>query len=378
MKDADKNEQKRILVLCVDRDGDLGAKAGVKTPVIGRDENLNAAVSLALKDPEEPDANAMFEAVRIFDRLKNEGKPEEVFEIATLSGSELGGISADRKVVAELNDLLGSFSASEVILVTDGYSDEAVLPVVQSRVPVSSVRRIVVKHSESIEETAALFSRYLKTLVDNPRYSRIVLGLPGLLILILAVFAVIGWVQYYVIAFVFVLSIFLLIKGFGVDRMAKGFYRWVKEYSPPPLRVQISNFSAIGGAICAVLGVYLGGARAAAEITPQQDFIGDAITLIVIGVCVTLLGRAIRWYLERDPRLLRNGALIVIIAWSRQIFVSVSDLLTGNSGAERVVLAIIIGILIGVASVLVTFVLHRRSKRFFHETEERVEELGEE
>ena len=205
MKDARENEQKRILVLCVDRDGDLGAKAGVKTPVVGREANLNAAVSLALKDPEEPDANAMFEAVRIFDRLKDEAKPDEIFEIASLSGSELGGISADRKVVAELNDLLGSFSASEVILVTDGYSDEAVLPVVQSRVPVSSVRRIVVKHSESIEETAALFSRYLKTLVDNPRYSRIALGLPGLLILILVVFAMVGWVQYYVIAFVFVL-----------------------------------------------------------------------------------------------------------------------------------------------------------------------------
>jgi len=389
MKDAVENEQKRILVLCVDRDGDLGAKAGVKTPVTGRDANLNAAVSLALKDPEEPDANAMFEAIRIFDRLKDEGKPDEVFEIASLSGSELGGISADRKVVAELNDLLGSFSATEVILVTDGYSDEAVLPVVQSRVPVSSVRRIVVKHSESIEETAALFSRYLKTLVDNPRYSRIALGLPGLLILILVVFAMIGWVQYYVIAFVFVLGGILLIKGFGVDRMARGFYKWTKEYSPPPLRIQISSFSAIGGALCIVLGVYLGGARAAMEITPQQDitgyltilpqlagfFIGDAITLIVIGVCVTLSGRAIRWYLERDVRLLRNCALIVTIAWSRQIFVSASDLLTGNSGPERVVLAVIIGILIGIASVLITFVLHRRAKSFFHE--EQVEELGE-
>jgi putative membrane protein len=390
MKDARENEQKRILVLCVDRDGDLGAKAGVKTPVVGREANLNAAVSLALKDPEEPDANAMFEAVRIFDRLKEEGKPDEVFEIASLSGSELGGISADRKVVAELNDLLGSFSASEVILVTDGYSDEAVLPVVQSRVPVSSVRRVVVKHSESIEETAALFSRYLKTLVDNPRYSRIVLGLPGLLILILVVFAMIGWVQYYVIAFVFVLSVFLLIKGFGVDRMARGFYKWAREYSAPPVRVQISSFSAIAGALVIVLGVYLGVARAAAEFTPQQDvmgyltilpglagfFIGDAITLIVIGVCVTLSGRAIRWYLERDARLLRNCALIVTIGWSRQIFVSASDLLTGNSGPERVVLAVIIGILIGIASVLITFVLHRRAKAFFRE--EQVEELGEE
>ena len=392
MKNDVKNGQKRILILCVDRDGDLGVKAGVKTPVIGREENLNSAVSLALKDPEEPDANAMFEAIRIYDRLKTEGKPEEVIEIATLSGSELGGVSADRKVVAELNDLLGSFSASEVILVTDGYSDEAVLPVVQSRVPVSSVRRIVVKHSESIEETAALFSRYLKTLVDNPRYSRIVLGLPGLLILILAVFALVGWVQYYVIAFVFVLSMFLLIKGFGVDRMTKAFYRWVKEYSPPPLRVQISSFSAIAGALVIVLGAYLGAVRAAVEVTPQQDimgylsilprvagfFIGDAATFIVIGVCVTLLGRAIRWYLERDSRLLRNGALIVAVAWSRQIFVSVSELLTENSGSERIVLAVIIGILIGVASVLITFVIHRRSKEFFHEPDGGLEELGDE
>jgi uncharacterized membrane protein len=185
---------------------------------------------------------------------------------------------------------------------------------------------------------------------------------------------------------------FLLIKGFGVDRMAKAFYRWVKEYSPPPLRVQISSFSAIAGALVIVLGVYLGAVRAAVEVTPQQDimgylsilprvagfFIGDAATFIVIGVCVTLLGRAIRWYLERDSRLLRNGALIVAVAWSRQIFVSVSELLTENSGSERIVLAVIIGILIGVASVLITFVIHRRSKEFFHEPDGGLEELGEE
>jgi putative membrane protein len=391
MKEAPEKEQKRILVLCVDRDGDLGAKAEVKTPVVGREENLNAAVSLALKDPEEPDANAIFEAVRIYDRLKADNKPEEVVEVATLSGSELGGISADRKVVAELNDLLSSFSASEVILVTDGYSDEAVLPMVQSRVPVSSIRRIVVKHSESIEETAALFSRYLKTLVENPRYSRIVLGLPGVLILILAVLSIFNWVQYYVIAFGLVLSVFLLVKGFGIDRMAKNLYTWMREYSPPPLRVQISNFSAIAGALCTVLGVYLGWTAAASVVTAPQDiawylgnlpllasyFLGGAITLIVIGVCVTLLGRAIRWYLEHDARLLRNGALIVTVAWSRQIFVAASDLLIGSAGPERVVLAIIIGILIGIASVLVTFLLHRRAKEFFRETEEQVEEFGE-
>ena len=98
--------------------------------------------------------------------LQNEKQPEEIFEVATISGSELGGVSADRKLVAELNNLLDTFNANEVILVTDGYSDEAILPLVESRVPVSSVRRIVIKHSESIEETAALFTKYIGFLVE--------------------------------------------------------------------------------------------------------------------------------------------------------------------------------------------------------------------
>ncbi len=66
-------------------------------------------------------------------------------------------------------------------------SDEAVLPLVESRVPVSSVRRIVIKHSESIEETAAVFTKYIRLLVDNPRYARMALGLPGILVLIFGI-----------------------------------------------------------------------------------------------------------------------------------------------------------------------------------------------
>jgi putative membrane protein len=390
MKEKEEKEQKRILVLCVDRDGDLESKVGVKTPLIGRGENLDAAVALALRDPEEPDANAMFEAVRLYDRLKGENKPEETLEIATLSGSELGGVGADRKIVAGLSELLSSFSATEVILVTDGYSDEAVLPLVQSRVPVSSVRRIVVKHSESIEETAALFSRYLRMVIDNPRYSRVVLGLPGLLILILGVLSIFGWVQYYLIAFVLVLSAFLLVKGFGIDRAAKGFYRWVREYSPPPLRVQISNFSLIAGALLIALGAYTGG-TVAAGVVPQDvsawvdslpritgSFIGGAATLIVAGICVALLGRAIRWYLERDARLLRNAALIVIVGWSREIIIATSALLISpETGYGRVIFAVAVGILLGIAAVLIIFAVHRSARGFFAETEEQAEEFGE-
>jgi putative membrane protein len=381
----------------VDRDGDIETKAGIKTPLLGRTANLDGATALILKDPEEPDANAMFEAVRLHDKLQNEKQPEEMFEVATISGSELGGVSADRKLVAELSNLLDSFSANEVILVTDGYSDEAVLPLIESRVPVSSVRRIVIKHSESIEETAALFTKYIRLLVDNPRYARMALGLPGLLVFIFGIlwainnFVYPGAIYFYGITIVIVLGGFLLIKGFGVDKSAKDFYKWVKEYSPPPLPMQISNYTIFAGILCVAVSVYLGIANVTINVAPfPSDFAGWlAITpriatffikgimdLLVVGLIIVLLGRSVRLYIERDSKLLRNVALIVSVAWSRWILDATANIIynPSSTGApiglndpffSNFLFTIIVGILIGVASVLLIFIVNRSTKDFF-------------
>jgi putative membrane protein len=398
-KETAQTTEKRILILCVDRDGDLEAKAGIKTPLLGRTANLDAAVALDLRDPEEPDANAMFEAVRLNDHLQTEKKPEEIFEVATISGSELGGVSADRKLVAELSNLLESFSASEVILVSDGYSDEAVLPLVESRVPVSSVRRIVIKHSESIEETAALFSRYLRLIWENPRYARIALGVPGLLVFLYGILSIIpGAVSYYLIAIVLILGGVLLLKGFGVDRGAKNLYKWAREYSPPPLPVQISNYAIIAGILCVAVSVYLGVANAGANVVPPTPDLGGWISvlpsvvaffikgfmdLLVVGISIALFGRSIRLYFERDPRLLRNVALVVSVAWSRWILDATANIILSpgvgldNAFFSNLVFAIIVGILIGIASVLLVVIIHRSAKDFFKESEEKTEEFGE-
>jgi putative membrane protein len=389
--------QKRILILCVDRDGDLEAKAEIKTPLLGRIENVDAAVSLALHDPEEPDANAMFEAVRLNDRLQSEKKLDETFEVATISGSERGGVSADRKLVAELDAILNDFKATEVILVSDGYSDEAVLPLVQSRVPVSSVRRIVIKHSESIEETAALFSRYFKLLVDNPRYSRIALGIPGILLFLLGILAIFpNAITNFLIVLAFILGGFMLIKGFGVDKSARGFYKWAREYSPPPIPVQISNYAAIGGVLCVAVSVYLGATDAlayvAALVQPPTDlagwlaqvpavsghFIKGLMDLMVVGLCIILFGRSIRWYVEKDARLLRNSALVVSVAWSRWILEATANILIDPTlGYDTLVFNVVVGILIGIASVLIVVIVHRSAKDFFTRSKETVEDFGE-
>src|SRR4030043_130451 len=390
---AQQPTQKRILILCVDRDADIETKAGIKTPILGRTANLDAAVALALKDPEEADANTMFEAVRLNDRLQTDKKPDETFEVATISGSELGGVSADRKLVAELNTVLTSFNATEVILVSDGYSDEAILPLVQSRVPVSSVRRIVIKHSEKIEETAALFGKYIRLLFNDPRYSRIAVGLPGLLILILGILYVFpGYLNYYFIVIVFILGVFLFGKGFGVDRAARKLFKWAREYTPPSLPIQISNYTAIVGILCIGISVYLGIATVGDQVALPADlsgwigtlpkmagfFIRGVVDLMVVGIATILFGRGIRLYFERDVRLLRNAALIVSVAWSRWILWATADILI-NPGMppNDLAYAIVVGILIGIASVLAIVVIHRSAKEFFGDSKEQTDAFGE-
>lgn len=401
IKDSNKQEiDKRILILCVDRDGDLQAKAEILTPLLGRESNLNSAVSLALHDPEEPDANAMFEAVRLYDRLQKEKQPDEILEVATISGLQRGGVAADRKLVSELNSLLKTFNANEVILVSDGYSDEAILPLVESRVPVSSVRRIVIKHSESIEETAALFSRYIKLIWETPRYARLALGIPGLLLFLFGIFYIIPEaLNYYYIAIIFILGGVLLIKGFGVDRGVKNFSKWIREYSPPPLPVQISNYAIIAGILCVAVSVYLGISNAsinANQPLPTEVagwiselprltgfFIKGLMDLMVVGISIILFGRSIRLYFERNPRLLRNVALVVSIAWSRFILDATANILINPAIniSEKVfsdlIFAIIVGILIGIASILLILIIHRSKKGFFKEADGEETEFGE-
>jgi putative membrane protein len=389
MPDSAKAE--RILVLCVDRDDDLGMKAGINTPVLGRKENVDAAASLALRDPEEADANAMFEAVRIYDNLKKSTKGQEEYEVATIAGSDLEGVEADRQLVSELTEILKEFPATDVILVTDGYTDEMVLPLIESRVPVTSVRRIVIQHSKSIEETAALFSRYMKILVENPRYSRMILGLPGILFIVLGTLAFIPQgLDYAIPALGVIVGAFLVLRGFRVDKAAQNFAKWLKEYSPPPFTEQVAGFAALAGVLLILVGGYLGGTAVAqvasnAEVdafaqVPRLigEFLYGSTYLIALGICVILSGRAVRWFFERDLRLWRSVVIVVGVAWSSVMFVEASKILIEPTFKyDALVLAIVGGIPVIVSTFLTALLLRRKYSSYFKGTEESMTDFEE-
>ncbi|MDR0768078.1 MAG: DUF373 family protein [Methanosarcinales archaeon] len=147
------------LVICIDRDNDLGEKAKVITPVIGRGANIAAAVSLATVDPEDSDTNTIFGGIRILDELRSLGVDAEIVAFA---GDKNVGTISDKKIADQLDEFLASQDVKSAIFVSDGAEDESLIPLVQSRIKVDSVQRIVVMQSENLESTYYMIKNFLK------------------------------------------------------------------------------------------------------------------------------------------------------------------------------------------------------------------------
>ena len=135
-KDISASTSNKLLVICVDRDNDVGEKAGITTPVIGRDACIEAAQRLALEDPEDADSNSIFAAIKTYEDLISKGYQAEVI---TVAGVKSRGVQADEKILVEIKKVLEKFSANGAVIVSDGEDDESVVPVIQNVLPVVSI-----------------------------------------------------------------------------------------------------------------------------------------------------------------------------------------------------------------------------------------------
>ncbi|MEM2821748.1 MAG: DUF373 family protein, partial [Thermoproteota archaeon] len=206
---------KRVLIICVDLDDDIGRKTGLETPIIGRENVLKAAEKLALSDPEEADLNAMFASVRLAEDFS---RPGYLTEVCVVSGLKDGGLGASRKAIGEIMNVAKSFPPSEVYVVTDGFGEEDIEPVLKARLPLAGVRRVIVKQSRAIEESYIVFGRYLKMLFTDPRFKRWVLGLGGLLITSLTILSYFRPYQEVNTIFWSIVGIAILMKGLDLDK----------------------------------------------------------------------------------------------------------------------------------------------------------------
>ncbi|MBK5191055.1 MAG: DUF373 family protein [Methanosarcinales archaeon] len=214
----------KTLVICVDRDNDVGEKAGLETPIIGKEALLSAATKLALADPEESDINAIFEAIRIYERLSSSEEDAEV-EVVLITGDKSVGVESDRKIGHELDVVLSKSRAESAILVSDGAEDEWIIPLIQSRVKIDSVRRVVVRQSEPLESTLYV----IKRLLEDPKFSRTFLPPIGLILFLYAVSLLLGLSSKAMGLLLGVIGIYTLLKGLGRENLIIEFVESVKQ-----------------------------------------------------------------------------------------------------------------------------------------------------
>ncbi|MFB5646972.1 MAG: DUF373 family protein, partial [Candidatus Nitrosomaritimum yanchengensis] len=247
-KDVSASTSNKLLVICIDRDNDVGEKAGIITPVIGRDACIEAAQRLALEDPEDADSNSIFAAIKTYEDLISKGYQAEVI---TIAGVKSRGVQADEKILEEAKKVLEVFPANGAVIVSDGEDDESVIPVIQNILPVISVQRVVMKVSRSVEYSYAVFGKYLKMIAYDSKYSKFFLGVPGILLLIGGVATVFGYTAEITAVLVSILGGAFMIRAFDIDRA------WSNWAKPTPMGF-IRIFTMVAGILLMLSSVPAG------------------------------------------------------------------------------------------------------------------------
>ncbi|MFC2143935.1 DUF373 family protein [Candidatus Aenigmatarchaeota archaeon] len=238
--------KERIIVLSVDRDNDIGEKTGTKGPIIGDDDVMKAAIKLGMADPEDSDFNAMFQALR----LNKEMKKQYNTEVAVLTGDRNVGVQSDKEIAKQLKHVMGKFDADYALMVSDGTQDENVLPIIQSRVPILSINRVVVKQSERLESGYYKIREFIEETLEKPKVARLLFGLPAIFFILYALLGFEGW------RFILgVVGVYLFLKGFKIDNYIHAGY---DELATSMTRRRFAFFTYIVGIAVGLLATYWG------------------------------------------------------------------------------------------------------------------------
>jgi len=375
------SEGNRLLVLVIDEDDDLGFKAGVKSPVVGRTENYDAALKLIMADPEDADANAMFAAINLYDELlKN---PINELEIVTITGKKGGGMESDIKIGRELDSVLSQYPADRCIIVTDGPLSQSILSVVGSRIKIDSVKTIVVKQSQSVEQTWLLLGRYLRMAIFDVEYAKYVLGIPGILLFIVGILYSFNLLNLPII--LSIIGLAFLIRGFGIDSAVVSFSRRIYGFTERPLVGQIRVFTSVAAIILIISAFSFGIGEVVSYITrylpnappvsEQPEFwlsrlgllsgilLVNSIDLLTVAALILAAYNIFYYFYLRSPKLWRMLQATVVILFLWALLKALGEFLRTSEIQYLVQLSFIA--IIGFATLATSFILIRSIKSRF-------------
>jgi putative membrane protein len=364
-RDIEASVATNLLVICVDRDNDVGKKAGISTPVVGRNACIEAAQRLALEDPEDADSNAIFSAIKTYEDLVSSGYKAQVI---TVAGSETRSVQGDEKIASEIKSVLSKFSADGAVIVSDGEDDEMVIPIIQNVIPVVSIQRVVMKVSRTIEHSYAVFGKFLKMVVYDPRYSKFFLGVPGILLLIGGIGVLTGYTAEIFAVLVGILGGAFLIRAFDID---KAWSNWAKPTPEGFIRLftLITGLILIAGSIPAGI-TNVGAENLSADVgiiniitnnVVIGQFVSGMIPFLWIGIGTIFVGILFNNWLNRKLRHISDILRVIVLVSLYPTVYQFTNILIYGESSFTLLLPLVIGF--GVTAASATLLIRRYRKK---------------
>ncbi len=303
----------KTLVLCIDRDNDFGRKTDFTSPIIGREDNLRAAQALALSDPEDSDSNCLFAAISLYDSLEDA-------EIVTICGDISVGINSDTKIASQLDEVLKKIKPDRVILVSDGAEDEYIIPLIESRIKIDGVKRIVVKQSQTLEGTYYL----IKRLMDDEKLQRRFMLPLALIFLIWGLSAILGAMSVGFSIILIVLGLYLLVRVFHMEKMLAEMGRELITGLKMGRMTLFSSVLAVFMVIISLVSAYRlleGKELVAGEYVIK--FINEILWWIISAALIVALGRVIDAYFK-EKKVLWSYSILPFTAIAFGLILSAS------------------------------------------------------
>jgi putative membrane protein len=284
------------LVLCVDRSNDIGAKTGVAMPVAGWEAVRSLVTDVGLADPEDASVNSLLEALRVARELQDSGDEATV---AVVSGGTDSRVGADRAIAAQIDELIERYDPESAVVVVDSAEDERAVPIIESRIGVDSVDRVVVRQARDIESTYYLIKQFLG---DEELRSTVMVPL-GVALIVLPALAIQFSTQVAMAGLASLLGAVLLFKGLSLDERVEDTPEQVREalYSG---QVSVVTYAVAGG--LALVGVFLG-ALSATNVAAGQPaliqlvlFTYGSVPWLALAALTASAGRLVDEYIRDD------------------------------------------------------------------------------
>ena len=238
----------QTLVVAIDRTGDVPGQTGVSLPISGADTISDLILELGMADPEDSTVNTLLEALSVGREIEAEG---DAATVAVVSGNTEGVVPADQAIAEQVDELLALHDPESAIVVIDSTEDERLLPIIESRIQVDSVDRVVVRQARDLESTYYLLKQFL---ADEELRGTVLVPI-GIVMLVFPAILMLSDVAVAIGSITAVIGTFLLYRGFGIDERLAGLSSQAREalYSG-----RISIVTSVIAAGLALVGIFVG------------------------------------------------------------------------------------------------------------------------